>query len=130
MKDKKSSDAMQVIKAMVDSITMEEAVNLISSIAHDRDIPILMCHMQDDSGKIKSPMKKANFKDQALQMRFTVFGFPKKVMDRTVEMLMGQGIEIVNYRVADAESPTESLESLDTLKKGKGPFSDGKPKGW
>ena len=43
---------------------------------------------------------------------------------------MGQGIEIVNYRVADAESPTESLESLDTLKKGKGPFSDGKPKGW
>ena len=130
MEDKKKSDAMQVIQAMIGSITMEEAVNLVSSIAHDRDIPILMSHMQSESGEIKSPMYKENFNDPALQMRFTVFGFPKKVTDRTVEMLMGQGIEIVNYRVADAESPTEPLERLDTLNKGKGPFSGGKPKGW
>jgi hypothetical protein len=126
MSDKLKSDTFNVISAMIDSLSLEETVQIITAMSHAKEIPILMCHMQSRSGDAVTVLDKANVNNPELEMRYTCYGFPSRVIDKTVEMLTGDSVPIMKYKTGDVSASTMPSAELPEGKV----VRINKPKGW
>ena len=101
-----------IVENLTSKLGLKDIINIISSLAYDSGLPILMAHLQDnDTGEVSTPIIAGPKGKPGYDMRFTSHGFPQENVNAFITTLTNADVDVLKARSLDA--PTEKIDLKD-----------------